>query len=177
MATCQNGWPVLQPDSPYLHKWIIPAKNGQTHFINRRGSAGFLLAFLALWFSEVIEDLTGKVWDEWGYALRPIRGQTTGYSNHAGGTADDFNAAEHPLGRVSTYKQWQYDKIHRFLRRRLKGAIRWGADYNGRKDEMHFEIVQDLAYCEKLARWLMKWTRRGRRLIKANPSQKAVILS
>lgn len=178
MATAQNGWPVIfQRESPRLHKWIIPAKTGETYFVFRNGSAGFLLAFLALWFAERIEPLKGKIWDEWGWAVRPIRNQTSGYSNHAPGTAGDFNATEHPLGKVSTYKKWQYARIRRFLRRRLKGAIRWGADYNGRKDEMHFEIVQDLAYCEKLARWLMKYTVRGRRLIKANPTQKKVIMS
>lgn len=176
-ATAQNGWPVLQTDSPKLYTWVIPAKNGLIKLRLRNGSAGFLLAFLALWFAEVIEALKGKVLDDWGYALRPVRGQTTGYSNHAAGCAVDCNSLEHPLGKVSTYKQWQYDRLHRFLRRRMKGAIRWGADYNGRKDEMHFEIVQSLPFCEKLARLLMRYTWRGRRLIKANPTQKTVIRS
>jgi hypothetical protein len=177
MKISQNGWPVLEVDSKRLHKWIIPAKNGRTHFVERNGSAGFLLAYLALWFAEVIEPLKGKIWDEWGHAYRPIRGQNSGFSNHASGTAEDFNAIEHPLARTGTYKRKQYRQIHRFLRGRLKGSVRWGADYNGRKDEMHFEIVQSLGFCERRARFLMKYTWRGRRIIKANPSQKKIINS
>lgn len=177
MITSQNGYPVYQKGSPRLHKWIVPARNGETHFVEREGAAGFLIAYLALWFAEVIEPLKGKIWDEWGHAYRPVRGETTGFSNHASGTAADFNAIEHPLGQVSTYKPWQYKKIHAILRGRLRGCIRWGADYKGRKDEMHFEIVQSLAYCERRAKFLLKYTPRGRRIIRANPGQKKVIYS
>jgi hypothetical protein len=174
-ATAQNGWPVLESGSPKLHRWVIPARNGTIELTLRNGAAGFLLAFLALWFSEVIEQLKGKILDDWGYAYRPIRGQSTGFSNHAAGCAEDFNSLEHPLGKVGTYRPWQYDRIHRILRGRLKGTIRWGADYNARKDEMHFEIVQSLEFCQRRARWLMRYTLRGRRLIRANPTQKPLI--
>lgn len=177
MITSQNGWPALKSDSTQIHRWTIPAKNGVIYLNLRQGAAGFLLAFLALWFSETIEGLKGKVADDWGYAWRPIRGQTSGLSNHASATAEDFNSMQHPLGVVKSYEPWQYIKIHNFLHKRMKGAIRWGADYNGRKDEMHFEIVQSLAYCERLAKFLMTYTIRGRRLLKANPGQKLIILS
>lgn len=176
MATSQNGWPALSSTSPKLYTWTIPAKNGEFHIRMRNGSAGFLLAFFALWFSEVIQQVKGKTLDDWGYAYRDVR-SSTDLSNHASGTAIDLNAMKHPLGERGTFKPWQVRRIHRFLTNRMKGCIRWGGDYLRRADEMHDEIVQSLELVEKRARWLMRWTLRGRRLIKANPSQRAVINS
>lgn len=176
MATSQNGWPALSTDSSKLYTWVIPARNGHFKIRMRNGSAGFLLAFFALWFSEVIEKVAGKTLDDWGYAYRPVR-SSTDLSNHASGTAIDLNSLRHVLGRVGTFAAWQVRRIHRFLQGRMKGCLRWGGDYQFRKDEMHVEVVQTMLVVERRARWLMKWTRRGRRLIKANPSQKAVILS
>lgn len=175
IKTSQNGYPVLSPDSPKLHNWVIPSKTGRFEIVLRNGSAGFILAHYILWFSEVIEPVFGKVRDWWGYAVRPIRGQTTGYSNHASGTAFDLNAPQHPLGKRGTFKPWQYTK----MRARLlmyAGAIRLGIDYKNRPDEMHGEINRPLAYCERIAKALLK-TPRGKRLIKANPGQRAVIYS
>lgn len=175
MATSQNGWPVLAADSAKLHGWVIPAKSGQVVFRLREGSAGFLLAHLLLWFAEVIEPLKGKIVDDWGYAYRPIRGTSTGWSNHASGTAADANSIKHPLAAVGTFKPWQYVKI----RARLlfyAGCIRWGGDYTHRKDEMHFELNKPLSACEKRARRLTR-TARGKRLLAANPGQRRVIFS
>lgn len=175
MLTSQNGWPVLPTNSPKLHTWVIPARNGQFTLRLRNGSAGFVLAHLALWFAEVIEPVAGKVLDDWGYALRPVRGQTNGYSNHAAGCAEDLNSLEHQLGQSATFTTKQYAAIRARLRW-MRGVIRWGGDYNGRKDEMHFEVVQSLEATEREARRLML-TWRGQRILKANPGQKAVILS
>lgn len=174
MATSQNGWPVLTADSLKLHTWTIPARNGAFKLRLRNGSAGFLLAHFALWFAEVIEPVAGKVLDDWGYALRPVRGQTTGYSNHAAGCAADLNSTEHPLGVAGTFDRSQVAAIHKRIY--WLGALRWGGDYQRRKDEMHFEIVQDLAFCERRARRLCA-TPRGLRILRANPGQRAVIFS
>lgn len=175
MSTSQNGFPVLAGDSHRLHAWVIPARNGQIIVRLREGSAGFLLAHFLLWFAEVVEPLKGKVPDDWGYAYRPIRGQSTGWSNHASGTAADANSIRHPLAATGTFKPWQYVKI----RARLllyAGCIRWGGDYQHRRDEMHFEINASLSACEKRARRLTG-TSRGKRLLKANPGQRRVIFS
>lgn len=178
MATSQNRWPVLQPSSSKLYTWVIPAKNGTFKLRTRNGSAGFLLAYLALWFSEVLEDVTrGKTLDDWGYAYREIRG-SSGWSNHASGTAIDLNALTHPLGKVRTgifrYRS-KVDALHARLRF-MRNTIRWGGDYHGRKDEMHFEVNVNITVAEREAKRLLK-TWRGQRLIKANPSQKKVIYS
>jgi hypothetical protein len=54
--------------------------------------------------------------------------------------------------------------------------IRWGGDYEGRKDEMHFEINRSLSICEKLARQLTR-TPRGKKILEANPGQREIIFS
>lgn len=175
---------MLAADSPLLHTWTIPARTGVAKIRLRNGSAGYVLAHFLLWLAETIEPLAGKVLDDWGYAYRPIRGQSSGYSNHASGTAADANATRHVLGRTGTFAYKVKIKGKSLtaaarIRSRLVfygGVIRWGGDYHGRKDEMHFEIVKPLAVTEKLARRLMK-TPRGKRLLAANPGQKAVILS
>jgi hypothetical protein len=175
IATSQNDWPVLQPGSTTLHTWVIPARNGHVRITLRNGSAGFLLAHFLLWFAETIEPLAGKVADDWGHAVRAIRGQLTGFSNHASGTAADHNATKHPLGVRGTFKRWQVARIK--LRLVLyRGCIRSGIFYVNRPDEMHEEINRDLAACERVARRLCR-TPRGRRILHANPGQRAIIFS
>jgi hypothetical protein len=143
----------------------------------RNGSAGFLLVHFLLWWAEVIEPLAGKVVDDWGWAIRAIRGQTTGYSNHASGTAADANATRHPLG---THTLTVIEKAKIWIRLKIyAGVLRCGAFYSGRVDEMHTELnvgPDQLALVEKVARRLML-SPRGRRVLEANPGQRAVILS
>lgn len=171
MPNSQNGWEVLSPTSSKLHTWRLP---GGTLLRLRNGSAGFLLCHLALWFDHKIEDLQEPVLDDWGYAYRPIRGYTS-WSNHASGTAMDLNATDHPLGVRGTFTAAEKSGIHQRLKL-YAGAIRWGEDYTGRVDGMHYEINASLATCERTARRLLD-TPRGRRILTANPGQKAVILS
>lgn len=174
MTTSQNGWPVLQYGSRKLHKWVIPARTGTIEITLRNGSAGFLLAHFLLWWAEAIEPLAGKTMDDWGFAPRAIRGSTV-ISNHSSATAADANAQAHPLGVRGTLSAGEKARI--FARLRLyRGCLRHGAFYNGRVDEMHVEINKPLTACETRARVLMR-TPRGKRLLKANPDQRAVILS
>lgn len=172
MSTSQNGWPVLSSGSSLLHKWVVPGTG--RHFVLRNGSAGFLLMHLVLWYHEKVQSISGGVWDEWGYAFRSIRGQSSGYSNHASGTAIDVNATQYPLG-LRRMLSWRALRIRARLAL-YQGCIRWGGDYSGRKDEMHFEINRYLSTCERVAKRLMN-TKRGKRILEANPSQRAVILS
>jgi hypothetical protein len=75
----------------------------------------------------------------WGWANREIRGGGD-ISNHASATAVDVNAPQHALGARGTFTQVQVDEIHRIVGE-TNGAVRWGGDYRGRADEMHFEII------------------------------------
>ena len=174
MASSQNGWPALPSGSNKLHKWVVPGAD--RHFVLRSGSAGFILCHFILWYHEKIHKLNedGSVWDEWAWAFRPVRGDDTGLSNHASGTAVDLNATRYPLGRA-VMLAWRKAKIRARLKM-YKSCIRWGGDYSGRKDEMHFEINRSLELCEIVAKRLMK-TKRGKRILASNSSQKAVVLS
>lgn len=178
MATSQNGWPALDNGSARLRSIVIPARNGHRTLRTRGGSAGFLLAYLALWFSEKLEDITAQgLLDDWGFAFRPVR-DSSDLSNHASGTAIDLNATWHPLGAVWSgvfRKRTARDALHARLKY-MHNVIRWGGDYRFRKDEMHFEIVQNISVCEREAKRLMK-TPRGIRILRANPGLRREILS
>ena len=180
MSTSQNGWPALTGRQsgplPRLRRWLIPGTG--RHLILRDGSAGFVLAHFALWWHERVERLDTGVWDEWGWAPRPIRGSTT-VSNHSSGTAMDLNATQHPLGRPvhATFTAREASRIRRRVAwARYGGVLRWGGDYRARPDGMHVELVRPLASVERVGRRLAK-TSRGRRLLAANPGAKEVIYS
>lgn len=174
MATSMNGWPALAADSSYLYTWTVPGSGRKLRL--RNGSAGYLLIHLATWFDDEIEDVEGGTLDDWGYAYRPVRGYTTGLSNHSSGTAMDLNATRHVLGREDTFTAVEERRIRRRVNDFMQDTIRWGGEYSGRKDEMHFEIDCTLAMAEHVARELMQ-TKRGQLVLSANPGQKAVILS
>jgi hypothetical protein len=69
-----------------------------------------------------------------GYNPRYIRGSTTKWSNHAYGAAIDFNADANGFGKG--HGNIPQPLIDAFKR---QGA-RWGGDYKGRTDPMHFEF-------------------------------------
>lgn len=143
MATSQNGY--VANDITRTQSWKIP---GTARAIRlRKGSPGALLVQFAAWFDKNIEDIEAGQLDDWGYAEREIRGSTTTLSNHASGTAMDLNAARHPLGARNTFTKTQAAKIRAQLKV-YDGCIRWGGDYQNRADEMHFEIVRDVAACD-----------------------------
>lgn len=174
MAVSQNGWgAITSASSGMLHDWRIPTKQGIRQVPLRQGSAGFLLCHYALWYSESIEPIAGGIYDDWGWAYRAVRGYSV-LSNHASGTALDLNATQHPLG---TYTLTAAEKSK--IKRRMtfyRGALRHGAFYNGRPDEMHVEINEPLGQVEFQARRLMA-SERGKQLLKANPGQRNIILS
>ena len=87
-----------------------------------------------------------EVKDDWSYILRPVRGYEDEYratgdvrylSNHSWGLAVDVNATKNPMAdRLIT------DMPVAWIRANApKYMIRWGGDYDGRKDAMHFEFI------------------------------------
>lgn len=179
-ATSQNGYPVLfdsRTDGPLprLRKFEIPGASGR-HLILRDGSTGFLLCHMALWFHESIEALDMGTWDEWGYAVRPVRGQTSGYSNHASGTAMDLNATRHPMG-VDVDATFSEEEIDAVIKRlgKYESCLVWGGRWS-RPDGMHFEIAQPLRKVERIARKLSS-SPRGVRIMEANPGLRKVVFS
>ena len=177
----QNRWPVIESNRttgplPRLRKFVVPGTG--RHLFLRDGAAGFLLAHFALWWHEVISPLDGGVWDEWGWAVRPVRGQSTGYSNHASGTAADLDATQYPRGIaiLARFKPLQVRLIR--LRLRLyRGTLGWGGDYSRTPDGMHVELTAcPLSQAERVARRLTR-TPRGKRVLAANPGLLEVINS
>lgn len=80
--------------------------------------------------------------DDWGYSYRRNR-NANNLSCHASGTAIDYNATRHPNGWRGTFTADQVAEIRRILTE-VDGTVRWGGDFTGTPDEMHFEIVKPL---------------------------------
>ena len=149
-ATSQNGWTVI-PSGTDKRLVKIPRILGRV----RKGDVATIFTDLVTYFDEHVEDVDQGE-DDWGYAFRSIRGQSSGYSNHASATAVDINAMQHPLGASGTFSRKQADKIRAMLRDRYLNKVRWGGDYRGRKDEMHFEIDGNAADLRKVVAHLKK---------------------
>lgn len=143
MARSQNGYSAN--DITLTAVRTIPGTNRKIRL--RTGPAGDLLLWVLGQFDVLVEDIDAGQLDDWGYAERPIRGGTE-LSNHASGTAADVNAVRHPLGTdpVATFSKAQISTV-RAIVARTEGCVRWGGDYVGRKDPMHFEIVAPESRC------------------------------
>jgi len=184
MATSQNGYPVIFTSEttgplPRLRKLIIPVEKGNPrHFYVRDGSVSLHLGSFALWWHEKLEPINQGTWDDWGWAVRPVRGQTSGYSNHASATAIDIDATEHPRGVATsrTFTEAEIDKIHRRLLYH-EGCLRWGGDYHTTPDGMHVEIDKPLSEVERVAQKKLVDSPRGKRILAANPGLLAVVMS
>lgn len=146
MPYSQNGWPLDPPRSART-----PGTNSDAHIVVADGPAGDILMYVATQFDLRVEDLEAAgPEDEWGYAHRYIGGTTT-WSNHASATAIDLNATRHPQGKRGTFSPTQVSAIRAILHE-CQGLIRWGGDYSGTVDEMHFEIVGSYAAVESWVR-------------------------
>lgn len=102
----------------------------------RKGDVSVVLIHFARWFDKNIEPLDKTQCG--GYNPRTIAGSTTD-SNHASGTAEDLDWRKHVQGKKNTFTAAQQKKIRAQLKF-YDGVIRWGADYSGSPDDMHFEI-------------------------------------
>ena len=180
MSNSQNEWPVLAKHQ--TKKWLVPVgKNRNSrHFVLEPGNAGFVLVHFATWYHRRIQPIDTGIWDDWGWAPRPIRGSSV-ISNHASGTAIDLNATKHPLGVRGTVKFYALklfgkkpnkkkiaqDRIRKRLKRKYKGVIRWGGDYKNRADEMHYEINASPSEVNRVANKLRN-TSIGRKIMRLN---------
>lgn len=135
MIRSHNGWPASK------NRNAIGIKSYRVGDLNvslacAEAVAPILVNF-TLQFHNTVEPIDKGQLDDWGYAYRPIRGTTVHLSNHASGTAIDLNATKHPLGASGTFTKAQEAKIRELCK---TFGLRWGGDYEVRKDEMHFEI-------------------------------------
>jgi hypothetical protein len=148
-AHSQNGWPAN--DINRTSSRPVPGTNVKLRVVN--GAAGDLLLWVAAQFDKRVESIDNAgTLNDWGYAERPIRGGVA-LSNHASGTAIDLNADHHPLGTApsKTFSAQQIAEIHEIIEQ-TGFLVRWGGDYSGRKDPMHFEIDNGVSAAECAAR-------------------------
>lgn len=132
MGYSANGWSA--PGSPVIARYTVPGTNVKVAL--RRGDASVVLLEVLRRFNNEVQQLRQA--DTGGYSYRRVRGRGR-LSNHASGTAVDCRWRDHPLGRRGTYNSGQRAAIRRILKD-MGGVVRWGGDYRGRPDEMHFEL-------------------------------------
>ena len=144
MAVSQNGYRAN--DRSLIVSISVPGGK----LAVRKGDVAVIMQYVAEQFHSTVEPL--KWPGNWGYAERKIRGGSS-LSNHASGTAIDLNAPKHYLGAVGTFTSSQVRAIRKILSA-CEGTIRWGGDYRGRKDEMHFEINAGTAKVARVAKKL-----------------------
>ena len=138
MPISQNGWTAN--DYSLVSRRTVPGTN--VGLTVRNGPAGDLLLEVAAQFDRYVQDIDNArgTLDDWGYAERPIIGGLE-LSNHASGTAIDLNATKWPLGSspLVNLSPAQIMRLRQILSA-TGGVVRWGGDYSGRLDPMHFEI-------------------------------------
>ena len=135
--TSQNGWPASK-DPNAIHIKSFPVA-GTDIKLRCAAACGPILAAFAAEFHALVEPIDKGTLDDWGYAYRAIRGQSTGLSNHASGTAIDINATKHPLGKENTFTPAQRKVLDTLCK---KYGLRAGYTYTHRKDDMHFEVAE-----------------------------------
>lgn len=147
MSSSQNGWPVdrsgsKQDRAPLTRDITVP--NGVL-----AGDVAVVFRWLAHQFDTRVETLVKGTC--WGWFVKPIEGSST-ISNHASGTAVDLNADQHPMGVAAskTFTAKQVAACHAILDE-AGGVLRWGGDYTGRPDPMHWEVVGTAAQVKALA--------------------------
>lgn len=133
------------PGATGIRSYRVP---GTTIILPVKGEIAALLIGFAKEFHQKVEPLHSG-WC-WGYAFRDVRGSTSP-SFHSAGLAIDLNAPKHPLGHSGTFNARQRATINSLCH---KYGLRWGGNYSGRKDEMHFEVIlnrtQALALVKRL---------------------------
>lgn len=131
----QNGWNVAtkaQCDQGPFHGATFP-----------NGILAGDVAAIARWqldrYAATVEPIhPGQCW---GWYVKKIEGSDT-VSNHASGTAWDINAETHVMGAApsASFTPAQIAAC-RAIVAAAGGVLRWGGDYSGRKDGMHWEII------------------------------------
>lgn len=132
----QNGYRVASTAKAIGARVFAVPGHSNVKVVLQADVAPLLLEMMRWWFTNVEAPVVPGCW---GYAYRPIRGQTTGFSNHASATAVDINAPKHPQGKRGTVPASKRAAINA---KASSLGLRWGANYVAPSlvDEMHFEI-------------------------------------
>jgi hypothetical protein len=136
MTASANGWRLIDR----AECAVIDVPGGRLPVHPR---LAVVFSDLAHRYHELVEPL---LWPGcWGWAGRPVRGQTTLPSNHWSGTGVDLCAPRHPQGRAAaaTFSPGQLTVIRRDLLPRYQGVLTWGGDWDLPDcDGMHWEVTK-----------------------------------
>lgn len=134
MAKSQNGWPVVEKNKCDQGPWSgVTFPNGIL-----AGDVATIAEWqLARYEADVQPLVAGTCW---GWFVKEIEGSSK-ISNHASATAWDINASQLPMGppTSSSMSDAEIDACRRIVDD-SDGTLRWGGDYSGRPDPMHWEI-------------------------------------
>lgn len=111
-----------------------------TIMFHRKCAAALIAALNEIWdycqHDQAKIDASGASSFFGAYNHRKVRGSNTKWSNHAYAAAIDLNALQNALGKVGNMPEFIVDAFVR------QGAM-WGGFYKGRRDDMHFEFVDN----------------------------------
>lgn len=147
MVSSYNGWTASKSRSAIgVGKFVV---NG-VEFVGgvKQGPVAEVLGYVMAQFDKRVEKLKNP--GCWGHNFRPNR-NANNLSCHSSGTAVDANAPKHPNGRYPTFTARQITEIRHILAE-VDHVVRWGGDFHGTKDTMHFEIVGNLAAVQRVAK-------------------------
>lgn len=137
MPTSYNGWTASpDPKTIGIDQAFAPAGVPFPGGV-KGGDVAAVLGYVASRIHLEVEKLV--VGWCWGYDYRVNRNDPNTLSCHSSGTAIDVNAPKHANGDYNTFTPDQITRI-RVILRAAGGVVAWGRDWNGTKDEMHFEI-------------------------------------
>jgi hypothetical protein len=151
----ERGWgwpgkPGSAADTKYRRDHLTRVVAGGIMLLVRKEAAPLFESFVDELVYVYGYPLNG-VADDWGYANRDVRGAPGVKSNHAWGLAIDLNATANPMtndGGTHTDLPPGVSKLA------ARYGLRWGGDYSGRKDPMHFEFTGSVRDCQEYVRQL-----------------------
>ena len=165
MANSYNGW-FASPNPRDLNITPLVFKGESFAPGVRGGDVHTVFTWLVYDLDNLIEPVYKAGWhtaDDWGYSYRQNR-NANNLSCHSSGTAIDYNATRHPNGKRGTFTAAQAKRIRELLRVNYRGLIRWGGDFTGTPDEMHFEIIGNAAQIARLVQDVLRFGGAGGRL-------------
>lgn len=145
MATSYNGWLAVK-DGAGIDRAFSAAGASFPGGV-KAGAVATIFRWLIERLNEIEPVVPGWCW---GYEYRANVNNPSTLSCHSSGTAIDYNAPKHPNGARGTWTVNQVVAIRAILAQ-LGGVVRWGYDFTGTKDEMHFEIVGSESQCATVA--------------------------
>lgn len=148
-----NGWPASpDPDDFGGLEALVVAGEPFSPGV-RAGDVATVLRYVAEQMHRRVEAVVAAGWhqaDDWGYSYRANVNNPDTLSCHSSGTAIDYNATRHPNGSRGTFSSAQVSHIHAILDE-VERSVRWGGDFTGTPDEMHFEIIANSSTLARVA--------------------------